>query len=75
MRYVIIKKLDDTEPVDIAKLIFKAIFEELVFEPRIGIGTDIDNFLNLKESFDKAAMALELVVFTITQVKSLIIRV
>ncbi len=44
MRYVIIKKLDDTEPVDIAKLIFKAIFEELVFEPRIGIGTDIDNF-------------------------------
>jgi len=60
MRYVIIKKLDDTEPVDIAKLVFKAIFEELVFEPRIGIGTDIDNFLNLKESFDKAAMALEI---------------
>lgn len=60
MRYVIIKKLNDDEPVNTGKLIFKAIFEELVFEPRIGVGTEIDNFLNLKESFDKAVMALEI---------------
>jgi len=60
MRYVIIKKISDEEPHDIAKLMFKAIFEELVFEPRIGIGIEIDNFLKIKESFEKATTALEI---------------
>lgn len=60
MRYFVIKKLNGTEPTETAKLIFKGIFEELVFEPRIGIGIEIDNFLKLKESFEKATTALEI---------------
>ncbi len=60
MRYAFIMKRQSERSMDVAKLIFKAIFEELMFEPQIGIGVEIEDMLNLKQSFEKAQMALEI---------------
>jgi len=59
-RYGIIRKPDKMTGDEAARRIYQSIYSELMFVPAVGIGTEGENFLALKESYEKAIKALEI---------------
>lgn len=58
-RYAIICRTDRLTGEEAGRRIYQGIFSELVFVPYVGVGTEVESFMGVKQSFDKAVKALD----------------